>query len=162
VPTTLAFNLGLLSRLPGLADHLCLEGFWDPDRLRAVPWALGACLLLRREAFDDVGGFDSRQWMYAEDLDLCWRLWQRAWAVRYTPRAHVRHESGAATTTAFGERPEARFMAATYAMLRRRRGPLRAAATAAINIAGAAARRDRHWLAAHVQGVRDSSTLAGL
>jgi GT2 family glycosyltransferase len=160
LPLTLGFNLGLLGRSRTLADHLCLEGFWNPERVRTVPWAIGACLLLRREAFDAVGRFDSRQWMYAEDLDLCWRLWQSAWAVRYTPSARVLHQGGAATATAFGERPERRFMAATYAMLRRRRGPVRTAATAAINVAGAAARRDRHWLAAHLHGVRDSSTLA--
>jgi hypothetical protein len=91
----------------------------------------------------------------------------------------VLHESGAATATAFGERPEGRFMAATYAMLVRRRGPVRASATAAINIAGAAARaiwmtplglfderrrqsarEHRHWLAAHLHGARHCSTLA--
>ena len=179
VPLTLAFNLGLPRLAPQMADFLCLEGFWDPARARTVPWAIGACLLLRREAFDAVGGFDQRQWMYAEDVDLCWALASDSWAVRYEPTARVLHESGAATTTAFGERPEGRFMAATYAMLTRRRGPVTACATAAINIAGAAARatwmtplgllderwrqparEHRHWLAAHLHGVRHCSTLA--
>jgi N-acetylglucosaminyl-diphospho-decaprenol L-rhamnosyltransferase len=173
VPLTLAFNLGLHRLSDGLAERLCLEGFWDPNRARTVPWAIGACLLLRRTAFEQVGGFDERQWMYAEDLDLAWRLHDRGWITRYEADARVLHESGAATSGAFGEERTSRFLAATYEMLLRRRGVARMRATAAINIAGAAARlawmtplaalsgrwrgpraQNRHWLAAHVQGAR--------
>ncbi len=180
VPVSLLFNLGLHHLSGSLSDRLCLEGFWDPERPRAIPWAIGACLLLRRAAFDAVGGFDQQQWMYAEDLDLEWRLGRRGWIVRYEPRAHVRHESGAATGGAFGDERESRFMAATYAILRRRRGRLRTWATACINIAGAAARatwmtalaypfsrwrepsaRNRHWVKAHWRGVREPSLAAG-
>jgi N-acetylglucosaminyl-diphospho-decaprenol L-rhamnosyltransferase len=161
VPLTLAFNLGLPRLWPKLGDELCLERYWNPERRRAVPWAIGACLLLRRRAFDEVGRFDSRQWMYAEDVDLCWRLADAGWSIRYEPTARVRHQAGAATAEAFGGRPEPIFMASTYAMLGRRRGKVRTAATAAINIAGAAARADRRWLAAHVRGVRRCSGLDG-
>jgi GT2 family glycosyltransferase len=157
VPLTLTFNLGLPRLWPKLGDELCLERYWNPERRRSVPWAIGACLLLRRQAFDEVGRFDSRQWMYAEDVDLCWRLSDAGWSIRYEPAARVRHQAGAATATAFGERPEPIFMASTYAMLARRRGRAKTAATAAINIAGAAARADRRWLTAHVRGVRRSS-----
>jgi N-acetylglucosaminyl-diphospho-decaprenol L-rhamnosyltransferase len=178
VSFTLAFNLGLHRLSRRLADRLCLEGFWNPDRPREVPWAVGAFLLLRREAFDAVGGFDERLWIYAEDLDLGWRLRGRGWATRYEPPARVRHESGAATAAAFGERRAVRFMGATYALLRRRRGVPRMWATAALNVAGALARlawmaplarlwprwrgpkrETRDWLTAHVQGLRCSSRL---
>jgi N-acetylglucosaminyl-diphospho-decaprenol L-rhamnosyltransferase len=170
---TLAFNLGLHRLWPPAARHLCLEGFWDPDQPRAVPWALGACLLVRREAFAELGGFDERQWMYAEDLDLGWRLAQRGWITRYEPTARVHHASGAATGPAFGDRQRDRFLAATYALLARRRGPRRMRATAALNIAGAAGRlawmaplallfrrwrrpaaENRRWLRAHVSALR--------
>ena len=60
-----------------------------------------AFLLVRREAWDAIGGFDEGQWMYAEDLDLGWKLRERGWATRYEPRALVDHESAAATTQAF-------------------------------------------------------------
>ena len=43
-------------------------------------------------AWDEIGGFDERQWMYAEDLDLGWRLHQAGWATRYEPDAVVDHE----------------------------------------------------------------------
>jgi GT2 family glycosyltransferase len=139
---------------PRIGDRLCLEGHWDPERPRDVPWAIGACLLLRREAFDEVGEFDEQQWMYAEDLDLQWCLHRRGWRTRYVPEARVLHESGAAAGAAFGDRRADRFMAASYALLLRRRGAARTWATAAINIAGAAARVDRAWLRAHLEGVR--------
>lgn len=154
VPLTLAFNLGL-HRLSGrFGERMCLDGAWDPGRPRDVPWAIGACLLMRRAAFQQAGGFDERQWMYAEDVDLQWRLGRLGWRTRYAPEARVHHESGAAARDAFGEQRTGRFMTATYDMLRRRRGPARMWATAAINIAGAAVRADRSWLKAHFDGVR--------
>jgi GT2 family glycosyltransferase len=170
---TLAFNLGLHRLSRRLGERLCLEGFLEPGRPRKVPWAIGAFLLLRRTAFAAVGGFDETQWMYAEDLDLGWRLARAGWVTRYEPRARVRHEAGAATALAFGDRTRASFMAATYAVLRKRRGGTRAWLTAALNIAGAAARLawmtplaivlrrwrgPRHdmkvWLSAHLEGLR--------
>jgi N-acetylglucosaminyl-diphospho-decaprenol L-rhamnosyltransferase len=173
LPFTLAFNLGLHRVIPGLGARLCLEGFMDAEQPREVPWAIGAFMLLRRAAFEAVGGFDDTQWMYAEDLDLAWRLRDAGWATRYEPRARVRHESSAAAAVAFGDRATARFMTATYAVLVSRRGRARASLTAALNVAGAAARlawmrplaryrprwrepRDamRVWLDAHRRGVR--------
>src|SRR3954447_8146568 len=50
-----------------------LEGAWMHDRPRPVDWAVGAALLMRREALDEVGPFDERFFMYAEDLEWCWR-----------------------------------------------------------------------------------------
>ncbi len=62
-----------------------------------VDWVSGACMLVRREAFDSVGGFDERYFMYVEDLDLCWRLRRAGWVVRFVPQAHVMHEQGRST-----------------------------------------------------------------
>jgi GT2 family glycosyltransferase len=152
---------------------MCLEGYWNPDRARRVPWAIGAFLLLRREAFDQVGGFDERQWMYAEDLDLGWRLHDASWATRYAPRARVLHQAGAATELAFGDRRVERYMRATYAVVLRRQGSAMTRLIAAVNVAGAAARiawmaplaavwqrwraplgGARKWLRIHLQGLR--------
>jgi N-acetylglucosaminyl-diphospho-decaprenol L-rhamnosyltransferase len=160
VPFTLAFNLGLLRLSPRLGERLCLEGRWDPARARPVPWAIGACLLIRRAAFESLGGFDEQQWMYAEDLDFCWRLGEQGWTTYYEPAARVLHQSGAAASQAFGEDRRAEFMAATYAVLRRRRGRARAWTTAALNVSGAAVRAlwgrgdARSWLDAHVTAFR--------
>lgn len=133
---TAAFALGLARPF---ADRLCLPGAWDPDRARRVPWAIGAFLLLRREAWDAAGGFDARQWLFAEDLDLGWRLRRAGWATRYEPRARVRH-AAAAATGAFGEERADRWMLATYAWLARRRSLAEARAVALLNVLGALAR----------------------
>jgi N-acetylglucosaminyl-diphospho-decaprenol L-rhamnosyltransferase len=114
---TLLFNSGLHNLVPGLGDRLCLEGYWNPDRPRRVPWAIGAFLLVRRDAWDQCGGFDERQWMYAEDLDLGWRLARHGWATRYVPDARVRHVGGASTSQAWGDERRARWMASTYAWM---------------------------------------------
>jgi N-acetylglucosaminyl-diphospho-decaprenol L-rhamnosyltransferase len=139
---TLFFNLGLYRVLPGSGDRLCLEGRWDPERNRDVDWAVGAFLLVRREAWEDAGGFDEDQWMYTEDLDLGWRLARRGWTTRYEPAARVLHVRSASTGQAWGEEVTAQWLRSTYAWLWRRRSPFVTRLIALLNIAGAGAR----WL----------------
>ena len=152
---TAAFALGVAAPF---GDRLCLPGAWDPDRARRVPWAIGAFLLLRREAWEQAGGFDPRQWLFAEDLDLGWRLRQAGWATRYEPRARVRHAQSAATAAAFGDERTDRWMLATYAWLARRRGRFEAVAVAVLNVLGASARalltRDRRRRAGFLRWAR--------
>ena len=64
-----------------------------------VDWVMGAAMLVRREAFDLVGGFDERYFLYWEDADLCRRLRARGLATRYVPGARVVHEGGASART---------------------------------------------------------------
>jgi len=65
----------------------------------AVDWVMGAAMLVRREMFDAVGGFDPGYFLYWEDADLCRRLWARGWSTRYVPRARVTHDGGASART---------------------------------------------------------------
>ena len=67
---------------------------WDHSRRREVDWVSGAFFLARREAWDEVGGFDSTFFMYMEDVDLCWRLAGKGWSVAYEPAAQVTHIQG--------------------------------------------------------------------
>lgn len=60
-------------------------------------WVSGACFLVRRSAFEAVGGFDESYFMYAEDVDLCWRLGRAGWRVAYVPAAEVTHAQGVST-----------------------------------------------------------------
>jgi len=74
----------------------------DADRQTAgdVDWVSGTCMLLRRPAFDAVGGFDAAYFMYVEDVDLCWRLHRAGWRVGYEPKARVVHTVGASSELA--------------------------------------------------------------
>jgi N-acetylglucosaminyl-diphospho-decaprenol L-rhamnosyltransferase len=67
------------------------------DSTELVDWVSGACFVVRREAFEQVGGFDEAYFMYLEDVDLCWRLGQAGWQVRYAPAAEVTHLQGIST-----------------------------------------------------------------
>jgi N-acetylglucosaminyl-diphospho-decaprenol L-rhamnosyltransferase len=61
---------------------------------RVAGWLSGACLLLRREAFEAVGGFDESYFMFFEDVDLGERLALAGWANVYVPSARVVHVGG--------------------------------------------------------------------
>lgn len=70
---------------------------------RAVGWLSGACLLLRAEAFTQVGGFDESYFMFFEDLDLGERLGLAGWSNVHVPAVTVTHVGG----TTWRERPAA-------------------------------------------------------
>jgi len=162
LPFTLVFNLGLQRVMPGLGRRMLLEGYWEPSDSQRVPWAVGAFLLVRRAAWDAAGGFDEADWMFAEDLDLGWRLHRAGFETRLVADAVVRHAGAAATGSVWGEERTDRWLESTYRWLVRRRGLARTRLTAAINVAGAAARYGGYSFGARVlprryAAVRDAS-----
>lgn len=62
-----------------------------------VDWVMGAVMLIRRNAFEAIAGFDERFFLYWEDADLCHRLRDRGFSIRYVPGARVTHAGGAST-----------------------------------------------------------------
>ena len=60
-------------------------------------WVSGSCFLARRRAWDELGGFDEAYFMYAEDVDLCWRAGRAGWRVGFEPAARVVHVQGVST-----------------------------------------------------------------
>jgi len=102
-------------RFPSLLDsfgHAFLGLLWPSNRFTAryhlkdaraysvggyVDWVSGACLLVRRDALVDLSGFDESYFMYLEDVDLCWRAWDKGWSVVYVPQACVTHLQGFST-----------------------------------------------------------------
>ncbi len=67
---------------------------WDRSSEREVEWVSGCAMLIRREAFEAVGGFDEGYFMYVEDVDICTRLRQTGWSVLFSPEIEVVHETG--------------------------------------------------------------------
>jgi GT2 family glycosyltransferase len=67
------------------------------ERPATAEWVSGACMLVRRAAYEAIGGFDERFFLYCEDTDLCLRLWQSGQAVRFEPAAEVHHVGGASS-----------------------------------------------------------------
>jgi GT2 family glycosyltransferase len=66
----------------------------------AVDWVSGACLLVRRSVLEQVGGLDETFFHYGEDVDLCARVWEAGWEVRYVPTAVALHDGGASAPRA--------------------------------------------------------------
>ena len=93
----------------GLGHALC--GWWWPGnpwtrsyRAEVGPpvegstgWLSGSLMLLRREAWEAVGGFDPKYFMYCEDMDLCRRLAEAGWRNVYVPSAVITHVGGHST-----------------------------------------------------------------
>lgn len=80
---------------PGFFRRYLCEGL-DRSTAGPVDWGLGAAMFLRREDCDPNGIFDEQFFIYFEDVDLCYRMWQRGRAVMYCPQvecihAHRRH-----------------------------------------------------------------------
>jgi N-acetylglucosaminyl-diphospho-decaprenol L-rhamnosyltransferase len=85
------------------AHHLFRDATWADEVIRdeeryeregPVDWASGACLLLPRVVLDEIGGFDDGFFMYAEDVDLCRRVWNTRRPVVYVPSVVCAHAGG--------------------------------------------------------------------
>ena len=63
----------------------------DHARESSVDWISGAAMCVRREVWEDVGGFDEGFFMYAEDMDWCWHARRAGWDIRYLPSAEIVH-----------------------------------------------------------------------
>jgi GT2 family glycosyltransferase len=83
---------------------------WDTATARRVEVIKGACLMLRKQALDQVGLLDDQYFMYTEEVDLCHRLAQAGWELWYVPAAKVTH---------FGEASSRQVAEAMYLQLYR-------------------------------------------
>jgi N-acetylglucosaminyl-diphospho-decaprenol L-rhamnosyltransferase len=89
--------LGRLAPKNRFTRRYRMEDF-DASEPTAVDWVSGACFLARRRALCELGGFDEGYFMYAEDIDLCWRARRAGWGVSYVPQAVVTHLQGLSTS----------------------------------------------------------------
>ena len=66
-------------------------------RSRSVPSICGACLMIRREAFEQIQGFDEDFELYFEDSDLCFRCAARGWRIDFVAESKIVHHLGQST-----------------------------------------------------------------
>ncbi len=86
-------GLGRLLYSPHYPSHGPEEGRGP----RQVDYVEGACLLVRRQVFQEMGGFDEDFFMYAEEVDWCYRMRQAGWEVWYAPQVRIVHHGGASS-----------------------------------------------------------------
>jgi GT2 family glycosyltransferase len=91
-------HAGVIVGMGGLASHVFLhseEGqrgiFGSPEWYRDYSAVTGACMMVRREAFEFVGGFDEEFVVNYSDVDLCLRIRNSGWRIVYTPDARLLH-----------------------------------------------------------------------
>ena len=77
---------------PSVRHYRCID--LPTDQIQYPDWITGAALMLRRSAIGDEAVFDTRFFMYSEELDLCRRLRANGWEVLYEPAAVVHHAGG--------------------------------------------------------------------
>jgi len=64
------------------------------DAIQPVDWVVGACLLVRRQVYEQIGGLDEGYFMYSEELDWCRRIKAAGWQIVYLPTATIIHHEG--------------------------------------------------------------------
>ena len=73
-------------------------GLWNHSGTAEVDWVLGAAMMLRREVIQEVGGLDDDYFLYSEEKDWCFRIWQSGHKVYFLPEARVIHYGGQSAT----------------------------------------------------------------
>jgi GT2 family glycosyltransferase len=133
-----------------LGRRLWFEGAADHRRSGPIDWAIGAVHVLRAEA-TGTRPYSERWFMYAEDLDLCWRVHRAGWDVELDADVEVVHVGNASGAQRWGGERAARYWVASYDWYAAATSPGRARAYAALNLAGSvlkgtwARARGRAW-----------------
>ena len=70
----------------------------DDIKIKEVGWVTGACLFIRADLFNAIGGFDRRFFMYFEDIDLCMEARKRGFKVYFYPKTKIVHLLGKSLT----------------------------------------------------------------
>ncbi len=97
---TIVFRRTWLKRLSFAKKHLArfeMKRKQQTGKPLEVDWLMGSVMMVRKEAIKKVGLLDDRFFMYMEDVDWCWRMWQNGYKVVYYPKIKVFHYHGKAS-----------------------------------------------------------------
>jgi GT2 family glycosyltransferase len=113
-----------------------LEAATAPDPSGPVDWVIGAVHVIRRAALDGAPPYSERWFMYAEDVELCWRLARTGWTTEIVADVAVPHVGNASGAQAWGADRDRRWWGATYDLYAQVRGTAAMRRWAAVNSAG--------------------------
>ena len=68
--------------------------WWKGDTEREIDWQSGCCVMLRGNLLKELGGFDEQFFYQFEEVDLCRRVWNAGYRIRFTPEASITHLGG--------------------------------------------------------------------
>ncbi len=108
-----------------VTEDLLLGHYWDHHSEREADWVIGACMLVRREVFDETGGFDPSMFLYGEEVEWCHRIRKRGWKVLFSPVGSILHRDHQSADQLLRETGRVdRCLAAEDALIARWQGPL--------------------------------------
>jgi GT2 family glycosyltransferase len=141
-------------------DNRTLRRYYMADTadeaIQPVDWVVGACLLVRREAYEEVGALDEGYFMYSEELDWCKRLKQAGWEVVYLPTATIVHHEGKSSEQVVPAR-HIHFQSSKIRYFRKHHGALQAEALRAFLLGTYVyqwVREGMKWLVGHKRPLR--------
>lgn len=98
-PVRQAFDSEILRRLLFPLSLWAPPGDFAPPSTVRVEAVSGACMLLWSKTYQDVGGFSPEYFMYAEDMDLCFKVLRKGLRIYHVPHAEIVHHSGASASS---------------------------------------------------------------
>ena len=132
--------------------ELLLNGYWKHDHTRDVDAVWGAAMLVRREVFNQSGGFDETIFMYGEDLELCMRVHDLGWRITFAHDCRIVHLNHKSSEKKYGDERIDLCQKQAYEIYRRRTGVFLMSILLLIHTAGALIRVCYFGLRAMAQG----------
>jgi GT2 family glycosyltransferase len=73
----------------------------NPNEIKQVDWVKGACLMVKKDVFDNLSGFDENIFMYIEDMELCYRAVKMGYGVFFYPYVTIVHKDHGSSNRGF-------------------------------------------------------------
>jgi GT2 family glycosyltransferase len=102
----------------GRIFHTLEEDHGQYNDQKEVFWASGACLFIRANVFNNLGGFDSCFFAHMEEIDLCWRAKNKGFKIEYTGASTVYHIGGASLNNSNPKKTYLNFRNSLYALVK--------------------------------------------
>lgn len=76
-------------------------GMSSPEKISEVDWVSGACMMVKRDLFNKIGGFDKNIFMYMEDMEICYRAKKNGYKTFFYPDVCVKHKEQGSSNRSF-------------------------------------------------------------